>query len=34
MKWGDLEVGDFIVLKQDEMCPADILILDASENLC
>lgn len=29
--WKDLDVGDIIYLQKDEVCPADIVILDTSE---
>lgn len=31
MKWKDLEVGSIIYLKNSDVCPADIIILDSSE---
>jgi magnesium-transporting ATPase (P-type) len=29
--WGDLELGDLIYLKRNEVCPADILLLEGSD---
>ena len=27
-RWDEIEIGDVIYLKQNEICPADILILE------
>ena len=29
-----IKVGDLILLKKNEVCPADMLILDMAENKC
>lgn len=36
IKWKDLQVGDYVLLKNDESIPADIVILSTSEtdNIC
>ena len=34
INWSELEVGDIICLHKDEMCPADLLILDMKEKYC
>lgn len=31
VKWKDLEIGDIIYLRSDEMVPADLIVLDTNE---
>ncbi|CAD8127655.1 unnamed protein product [Paramecium sonneborni] len=33
IQWQQLEVGDLIYLKRNEVCPADILIIDVSDDI-
>lgn len=32
--WDKLQVGDVIVLQKNEICPADVLILESSQDHC
>lgn len=32
--WGELEVGDIVFLKKNEIAPADLLILNSSDQNC
>ncbi|KAL4445063.1 hypothetical protein ABPG74_018791 [Tetrahymena malaccensis] len=34
IKWEDLKIGDIVLLKKDDICPADMLILDMFDFQC
>ncbi|CAD8201256.1 unnamed protein product [Paramecium pentaurelia] len=34
IRWEDLEIGDIIILQRNEICPADCLILESSQEKC
>ncbi|CAD8105459.1 unnamed protein product [Paramecium primaurelia] len=34
IRWEELEIGDIIILKRNEICPADCLILESNQERC
>lgn len=34
VRWEDLQIGDIVCLRKDEIAPADLLILDMSTKFC